>query len=131
MSRLLVAPFGDPAYVYEQLKRDARSSIRWRSLCLAWFLLGFVPQFKSIFLSMNIELPRATSLVLAASDLLQDWWFLILPVLLANHLWIETRIFPHLSYSGLKLVGRLVLVALATMFVTLHLPMLRLINSVG
>lgn len=48
-------------------------------LALIMFVL---PQFKSIFNSMNVELPAVTKALLAFSDIMQDWWFIILPSLL-------------------------------------------------
>ena len=47
-------------------------------LALVMFVL---PQFKSIFSSMNVELPAVTKLLLALSDTMQDWWIVIIPSL--------------------------------------------------
>ena len=45
-------------------------------LALIMFVL---PQFKSIFESMNVELPFITQFLLQLSDMLVDWWFVIIP----------------------------------------------------
>ncbi len=45
-------------------------------LALVMFVL---PQFKSIFESMNVELPAVTKFLLAMSDILINWWFVIIP----------------------------------------------------
>ncbi len=48
-------------------------------LALVMFVL---PQFKSIFQSMNVELPAMTLLLLRISDIMQEYWMLIIPGLL-------------------------------------------------
>jgi len=48
-------------------------------LALVMFVL---PQFKSIFESMNVELPAVTMMLLSLSDIMQDWWMIIIPGLL-------------------------------------------------
>jgi type IV pilus assembly protein PilC len=45
-------------------------------LALIMFVL---PQFKSIFESMNVELPMITTVLLATSDVLIEFWFIIIP----------------------------------------------------
>jgi len=45
-------------------------------LALIMFVL---PQFKSIFESMNVELPFITKFLLQLSDMLVAWWFVIIP----------------------------------------------------
>lgn len=45
-------------------------------LALVMFVL---PQFKSIFASMNVELPAVTKMLLAFSDTMQEWWIVIIP----------------------------------------------------
>jgi len=47
-------------------------------LALVMFVL---PQFKSIFNSMNVELPAVTKALLAFSDIMQEWWWIIIPCL--------------------------------------------------
>lgn len=48
-------------------------------LALVMFVL---PQFKSIFESMNVELPAVTMMLLSLSDIMQAWWMVIIPGLL-------------------------------------------------
>ncbi|MCJ8344628.1 type II secretion system F family protein [bacterium] len=47
-------------------------------LALIMFVL---PQFKSIFSSMNVELPFITQVLLTTSDVMIAWWFVIVPSL--------------------------------------------------
>lgn len=49
-------------------------------LALVMFVL---PQFKEIFMGMNIELPLATTVLLATSDFMVSWWFIIIPACVA------------------------------------------------
>jgi type IV pilus assembly protein PilC len=42
-------------------------------------ILFVLPQFKSIFQSMNVELPLVTELLLKTSDIMQAYWWIILP----------------------------------------------------
>lgn len=48
-------------------------------IALVMFVL---PQFKDIFMGMNIELPMATQLLLGLSDFMVDWWFFVIPAIL-------------------------------------------------
>ena len=48
-------------------------------LALVMFVL---PQFKEIFLGMKVELPWATSALLATSDFMVTWWFVVVPGIL-------------------------------------------------
>ena len=45
-------------------------------IALVMFVL---PQFKEIFLGMNIELPWATQFLLSLSDFMVGWWFVVIP----------------------------------------------------
>lgn len=49
-------------------------------LALVMFVL---PQFKEIFMGMNIELPLATTVLLATSDFMVAWWFILIPACVA------------------------------------------------
>lgn len=48
-------------------------------LVVVALIMFVLPQFKSIFQSMNVELPFVTELLLATSDVFQAYWFIILP----------------------------------------------------
>jgi type IV pilus assembly protein PilC len=48
-------------------------------LALVMFVL---PQFKEIFLGMKVELPWATEALLATSDFMVTWWFVVIPAVL-------------------------------------------------
>lgn len=48
-------------------------------LVVIGLILFVLPQFKSIFQSMNVDLPVVTKLLLQISDYFQEYWFIILP----------------------------------------------------
>ena len=52
--------------------------------CLVFsaLLMFLIPQFKEIFMGMRVELPLATQAILWLSDVMMEWWWLILPVVL-------------------------------------------------
>lgn len=49
----------------------------------AILLIKVVPQFQSVFSSFGAELPAFTKMVISLSDLLQEWWFIVLIALFA------------------------------------------------
>ncbi|MBU1106415.1 MAG: type II secretion system inner membrane protein GspF [Candidatus Riflebacteria bacterium] len=49
-------------------------------LALVLFVL---PQFKEIFMGMNVELPLATQILLGTSDFMINWWFIVIPAIVA------------------------------------------------
>lgn len=48
-------------------------------LVVVALVMFVLPQFKSIFQSMNVELPMMTQMLLATSDIMQAYWFVIIP----------------------------------------------------
>ncbi len=50
-------------------------------LVVVALVMFVLPQFKEIFLGMNIELPMATQVLLAVSDFMVGWWFIVIPAL--------------------------------------------------
>lgn len=44
-------------------------------------ILFVLPQFKDIFSGMKVDLPLPTQMLLATSDFMVNWWFVVLPVL--------------------------------------------------
>lgn len=50
-------------------------------LVVVALVMFVLPQFKEIFLGMNIELPMATQVLLAVSDFMVSWWFIVIPAL--------------------------------------------------
>ncbi len=50
-------------------------------LVVVALVMFVLPQFKEIFLGMNIELPMATQILLAVSDFMVSWWFIVIPAL--------------------------------------------------
>ena len=48
-------------------------------LVVVALVMFVLPQFKEIFLGMNIELPWATQFLLSLSDFMVGWWFVVLP----------------------------------------------------
>lgn len=49
----------------------------------AILLIKVVPQFQSVFASFGAELPAFTKMVIAISEALQEWWFIVLILLFA------------------------------------------------
>jgi type IV pilus assembly protein PilC len=54
--------------------------ISFATLVLIFMLMFIVPVFAQIFDDLGGELPKPTQLVMGASNLLRDWWFVIFPV---------------------------------------------------
>ncbi len=74
-----------------QIKRRVKSAMTYptvvivfASLVLTGMLLFIVPIFVGIFKSLNGQLPTLTRIILAMSDTLRGYWFIILPLLLAT-----------------------------------------------
>ena len=70
----------------EALKAKIKGAMTYP--CVVFAIAGLVvvalvmfvlPQFKEIFLGMNIELPMATTVLLAVSDFMVGWWFVVIP----------------------------------------------------
>ncbi len=51
------------------------------SLVLTFMLLFIVPVFQSVFSSLGGQLPMPTKIVIAASNTLRAWWFVIFPLI--------------------------------------------------
>jgi type IV pilus assembly protein PilC len=74
----------------EELKSKVKGALTYPVVILAiaglvvLALIMFVlPQFKSIFESMNVELPLITTMLLATSDTLVAFWYIIIPSVFA------------------------------------------------
>lgn len=68
-----------------KLIREIKSAMTYPIISLAlifaitaFLLIGIIPQFEEIFLSLGIELPLPTEVLLAVSRFLVGWWYLIL-----------------------------------------------------
>ena len=73
-----------------QLKRRVKGAmvypavvLSFATLVLIFMLLFIVPVFEKVFADLGGELPPPTKLVMAASDLLRGYWFIIFPALIA------------------------------------------------
>ena len=56
------------------------------------FLLGYVvPQFSSMYESLDADLPWFSTLVLGLGEFVRDWWILILALPLLAVLWIDRK----------------------------------------
>ena len=56
------------------------------------FLLGYVvPQFSSMYESLDADLPWFSTVVLGLGEFVRDWWILILALPLLAVLWIDRR----------------------------------------
>jgi type IV pilus assembly protein PilC len=54
--------------------------LAFASLVLTFMLLFIVPVFQSVFSSLGGQLPTPTKIVIAASNILRAWWFVIFPL---------------------------------------------------
>src|SRR5690606_17454747 len=68
-------------------------------LVTAILLLKVVPQFESVFSSFGADLPAFTKMVIALSEWLQSWWFVVLFSLIASG-WLYTQI--HRRSKGFR-----------------------------
>ncbi len=126
-------------------------------LCLivySLFLLGkqlfsvviVLPQFQSIFASMNVELPFITQLLLSLGSNTNQYWFLIIPmvfILTAMAVskwtfWLKAKGFGPkgrdarvYSFTGLVALIIVVFILEYIGYVAIYMPMLKLVNSVG
>jgi len=72
-----------------QIKRRVKGAmvypavvLSFATLVLIFMLLFIVPVFEKVFADLGGELPTPTKLVMAASDLLRGYWFIIFPALI-------------------------------------------------
>jgi type IV pilus assembly protein PilC len=56
--------------------------ISFATLVLIFMLMFIVPVFAQIFDDLGGELPTPTKLVMGASDLMRNWWFVIFPLVI-------------------------------------------------
>lgn len=90
----------------EALRREMRADrmivTRFWTGFFVWALMFWLPSYKSIFNSMNVELPLATKALLGMSDIMQDWWFLLLPAGWIAWRTFEDRWLAHQSNRMLR-----------------------------
>jgi type IV pilus assembly protein PilC len=74
----------------EELKSKVKGALTYpvvilgiAGLVVLALIMFVLPQFKSIFESMNVELPMITKALLATSDTLIAYWFIIIPAVFA------------------------------------------------
>lgn len=111
-----------------------------------WKLMYFVPTLRSIFASMNVELPIVTRMLLSTADKLQNYWFVIIPLLLWLFGRFSYRTLLQLKTEGVGPKGTdirvrsfLILLAITIFLLALeglayfyvYSPMLKLITCVG
>src|SRR3954451_23211094 len=72
-----------------QIKRRVKGAmvypavvITFATLVLIFMLLFIVPVFADVFKELGGELPTPTKIVMGASNMLRDWWFIIFPVII-------------------------------------------------
>jgi type II secretory pathway component PulF len=112
-----------------ELRNERLCSVRMRLLVGVYLVASVVPQFQSIFNSMNVELPASTKMLLWTSTTIEDWGLFLLP--LAWILWrvVEDRLLTtplRLRIARHAITWSVVLIGFA-----LYMPMLKLINNVG
>lgn len=112
-----------------ELRNERLCSLRMRLLVGVYVVACVVPQFQSIFNSMNVELPATTKALLWGSTVLEDWGLFLLPLG-----WVLWRMFEDrlLTTSVRMRVARhVVTVAVILTGFALYMPMMKLINNVG
>jgi type IV pilus assembly protein PilC len=55
--------------------------LSFATLVLIFMLLFIVPVFVKVFDQLNGQLPTPTRIVMSASDLMRNWWFIIFPAI--------------------------------------------------
>src|SRR4051794_31106961 len=71
-----------------QIKRRVKGAmvypavvLTFATLVLIFMLMFIIPVFEKVFADLGGELPKPTQFVMAASDLLRNWWFVIFPLI--------------------------------------------------
>ena len=55
--------------------------LRWAFLVTGILLIKVVPQFEEVFAGFGAELPAFTQMVINLSEVLQEWWYIVIGVL--------------------------------------------------
>ena len=105
-------------------------------LAIVWMLGPFCRQFKSIFESMNVDLPSMTSMLLSVAVLMDGilGWILIIMILLAGLGAALLVLKIQQVYVVLPVANVLQSLALLIgflIFIWVFVPMLTLVNGVG
>ena len=112
---------------------------------MVWNIIFVLPQFESIFASMNVELPLATRVLMKASAVANRFWPIVFPLgvvavihaIWSLYMWLKKRgmgpkgvyfrAYSHLCFIG-AMISLIILEGLAE--IAVWMPMLRLINNV-
>ncbi len=97
----------------QELREQVKSAVIYPILVIfvacgviAVVLTVVVPVFKKVYERFNHELPAITRLLLTMSDVVVNWWFIVLPSLVAAFLLVRAYIMTaegRLVYDSLKL----------------------------
>ena len=73
-------------------------------LTLIFWITGFVlyfiiPKFKKIFLDFGVELPQISTLVLEVSDIVVEYWYVVIPLLFASLIYLLVLSFGGRSWA--------------------------------
>ena len=118
-------------HLREEFRRDRVVTLRFWVCFLLWGIVYIAPDFKSIFNSMNVELPCGTRVVLFMSDVMLDWWFFVLPAVWIGWRLVEDRVLKRMTLATLGNTARLGVLLAILMGLAMFSPMLKLINNVG
>ncbi|MFT5258404.1 MAG: type IV pilus assembly protein PilC [Saprospiraceae bacterium] len=98
----------------EAMRRKIKSALMYPVIVMsvgliivAGLLIFIIPQFQSLFESNNAELPLLTSIVITASETLQEHWLLVAILIFMSN--ISSKYFYKKSFSFKHLVDRLML----------------------
>ena len=110
--------------------------VTFQFLAIVWMLGPFCGQFKSIFESMNVQLPTVTSMLLSTSSLMDGvfGWIMIILVLLAGLGSAYKVLKVQQIYVVLPIINALQSLAFLLgffVFIWIFVPMLTLVSGVG
>lgn len=112
-----------------ELRTERMTSVRMRLLVGVYLVANVVPQFRSIFNSMNVELSALTKVLLWAGLAIEDWGLVLLPA--AWVLWrlIEDRVLT--TPARLRLARHAITMSVILAGFALCMPMMNVCNNVG
>jgi hypothetical protein len=131
VSMLVSGVNGDESSLESRLRADALSSIRWRLLVGALVIGHWATRWAPVYQSMNVEMDLLTRGILATCNIFQEWWIILMPLVLVNYRLFETRLLRRVPLTGLTFVGRLAAVGIVLTLLQMQNILAKLINNVG
>ena len=114
------------------LRAQALNRIRFMLMVTMWFLTCSLPEFRSIYESMNVELPLCTRVMMFLSVGFEHAWFVLVPLVWVGWRAYEERVLKRVSVTAVDWVARLMIAGTLMAFYSgCWSPMMKLINNVG